>query len=111
MEEETPPASATSTLKENLWGVCSYASLNGIGAKAACTAPDGSGRPVVGRSVVARASAGPGLIAEHFTRLAKERLDALSPVGWAWRSLGGVGRRDGIGPTSGVERMPPTMES
>src|SRR5271157_3315097 len=26
------------------------------GAKAACTAPDGSGRPVVGRSVVARAS-------------------------------------------------------
>src|SRR5271157_5646445 len=30
MEEETPPASATSTLKENLWGVCSYASLNGI---------------------------------------------------------------------------------
>src|SRR5271166_7073616 len=37
------------------------------GAKAACTAPDGSGRPVVGRSVVARASAGPGLIAEHFT--------------------------------------------
>src|SRR5271157_1506126 len=41
MEEETPPASATSTLKENLWGVCSYASLNGIELKAAFSVLNG----------------------------------------------------------------------
>ncbi len=64
------------------------------GAEAARAASDGGGRPVVGRGVVARSGADPGLIAAHVARLAKEGLDALAPVGWAWRPLGGVGRRD-----------------
>src|SRR3954469_9543269 len=57
------------------------------GAEAARAAPDGCGRPVVGRGVVARTGADPGLITAHLARLAEERLDALAPVGWAWRPL------------------------
>jgi hypothetical protein len=35
MEEETPPASATSAAEENLCGVCGYALLNSVSSEAA----------------------------------------------------------------------------
>src|ERR1700761_3088511 len=47
------------------------------GAEAARATPEGGVRPVIGRGVVARAGADPGLVAVHVARLAKERLAPL----------------------------------
>lgn len=63
------------------------------------------------RTVAARPGGGAGTVTAHVARMAEEGMDARPPGGRSGRSMGGVDRQNRVGPPTGFERMPPTLDS